>query len=153
MLQEDKGYSIFELVVVISLIGILFLFIVPGFQNFIREGDVSGVSNSIAARIKDLKQRSVIEEKNYYLNYDRDKRVLWTSWEEIDKDVKSYEIEKGINLDEDFLFDFKTSSGESRITFYKQGYSDKASIQISDRVDTIKIIINSFTVKPEIVIL
>ena len=146
---SESGFSLFELIVVISLIGILFIFIVPGFNNYFLNQGLSGIAKNIESTTKLLKHSAVKEQKTYFLNYDRDKRVLWVSYENMDRDKERDAIEKGIHIRESIRFEFKTSTDKFYIGFYKEGYSDKATINIYDNNRNITMVIKPLIITPE----
>ncbi len=149
-LKSEKGFSLFEIIIVILLISIMFVFVTPGFQKYIEESDLSGISKKIANTVKDLKYNSLRYQKTYYLNYESDKQTLWTSYEGISLSDEDVAKKNGFTIDEDISLEFITETKLKSVGFYPGGYSDIATIKISDGSQQISILIKPLILSPEI---
>lgn len=146
---SESGFSLFELIVVISLIGILFVFVVPGFNNFFINSGLTGISKNIETKIKLLKHKSVKYQKTFFLNYNNDNKLIWISHEEMTKDEERDAIEAGIKIDDSIKFDFASSTNKPYVGFYKEGYSDQATIILYEDNIKISLIIKPLLINPE----
>ncbi len=138
-IRQNKGFTLIELVVVISLISIMLFFSIPRFQDAILTDGKRNISQWIMGKIQFLKNIAVRDQKLYILHISIDNDLMWItnesmSEEEIQTAVKNgYELPGDIKvLDVEYLGKGKISVGQADILFYKKGYSDKAMIHIED---------------------
>ncbi len=138
-LKQNNGFTLIELIVVISLISIMLVFAVPRFHDTVLSDNTKTVSRWIILKVQSLKQRAVHDQKLYALHIDIDTDRLWItnesmSEEEVEKALlKAFELPDDISLlDVEYPEKEKVSSGQADIFFYKKGYSDRALVHISN---------------------
>ena len=155
--REAKGFTLVELIVVISLIAILLVFSVPVFQNFHLFSDSKGQTGKIARLVKDLKQRSLRKNVDYFMHIDSSSNMVWISNDSMDEELSEKAKEDAIALSENFsLLDVEffgvkeTGRKEYRIRFRKQGYSDFALIHILENENNLTLKIEPFLSTAEI---
>jgi len=136
---QPGGFTLLELIVVVALMGIMLAFTIPRFHETLFLDDAKTGSRWIVAKIQALKEASIRNQKNYSLHIDLDSEKFW----ETDSSMPAEEIEAaalnakslpdGLKItDIEFPMHGKISSGQTDITFYKNGYSDKAMIHVQD---------------------
>ena len=138
-LKQFKGFTLIELIVVISLISIMLFLAIPKFQSGFLSNDTKAVSRWILISVPNLKDKAQKDQKRYLLHVDFDANKLWIASETAsDEGLQSDEI-KGYQLPEDVKLldveypDQKTiSAGDAQIYFDERGYSDKAIIHIEN---------------------
>lgn len=138
-LKQNNGFTLIELIVVISLVSIMLVFAVPRFHDTVLSDNTKTVSRWIILKVQSLKQRAVHDQKLYALHIDIDTDRLWItnesmSEEEVEKALlKAFELPDDISLlDVEYPEKEKVSSGQADIFFYKKGYSDRALVHISN---------------------
>jgi len=135
----NQGFTLIELIVVITLISLMLFFAIPRFQVDVLSDNTNKVSRWIMLKVHSLKEKAVREQKLYVLHISLDSSRLWItseimSQEEIQAaEANGYELSDDINLlDVEYPDEEKISVGRADIYFYKKGYSDKAIIHISN---------------------
>ena len=135
----NQGFTLIELIVVITLISLMLFFVIPRFQVDVLSDDTNKVSRWIMLKVHSLKQKAVREQKLYVLHISLDSNRLWVTSEIMSQEefqaaeANGYELSDNINLlDVEYPDEEKISVGRADIYFYKKGYSDKAIIHISN---------------------
>lgn len=137
--NQINGYTLIEIVVVLSLITLVFFFAIPRFQRAVLTDDTKNLSRWIMLKVLSLKERAVRDQKRYVLNVGLDSNRLWISNESMSEEELHNAEQNGYNLSADVkILDVEfpnneiISVGRADIYFYKNGYSDKAFIHIED---------------------
>jgi prepilin-type N-terminal cleavage/methylation domain-containing protein len=140
--ERIKGFTLIELIVVISLISIMLFFAVPRFQGNVLSDNTKEVSRWMLLKIPYLKERAAREQKRYILHVGLDSNKLWITHEAMDQEALQSSETNGYNLPEDIkLLDVeypdqeKISVGQADIYFNEKGYSDKAIIHFENDDD------------------
>jgi prepilin-type N-terminal cleavage/methylation domain-containing protein len=152
---DKKGFTLVELIVVISIVSGLVLFSLPVFRNM----DLSSVSQAgkIARLADELKTRAVEQDRDLILHVETGTGRIWVSDDAMDEQALDQAREKGVVLSEDIdIFDVEfpgireSGEGEYRIRFRKQGYSDFALIHLTDKGEKITIRVEPFLSRVEL---
>ena len=137
--ERIKGFTLIELIVVISLISIMLFFAFPRFQRNVLSDSTKEVSRWILLKIPYLKERAVREQKRYILHVGLDSNELWITHEAMTQESLQSAENNGYKLPEDIkLLDVeypdqeKISVGQADIYFNEKGYSDKAIIHLEN---------------------
>lgn len=135
----NQGFTLIELIVVITLISLMLFFAIPRFQVDVLSDNTNKVSRWIMLKVHSLKEKAVREQKLYVLHISLDSNRLWVTSEIMSQEelqateANGYELSNDINLlDVEYPDEEKISVGQADIYFYKKGYSDKAIIHISN---------------------
>lgn len=136
---KNNGFTLIELIVVISLISIMLFFFIPGFNNAVLPDNKKEAARLIISTVKELRHRSIRTQKLFFLNISLDTNRIWVSNESMDREEfynaeeKGYQLSDNVEvLDLEYPEKGKISSGVADICFYKNGYSDKVFIHIED---------------------
>jgi len=140
--KTNTGFTLIELMVVISLISIMLFWSIPRFQNALVLDNTKKVSRWIIAQVQHLKESAVRCQKLYILHVGIDENRLWVTNESMtEKELENARL-KGFELPEDvrvkdveYPGGEKVSAGQADICFYKKDYSDMALIHIQDNGD------------------
>jgi prepilin-type N-terminal cleavage/methylation domain-containing protein len=137
--ERIKGFTLIELIVVISLISIMLFFAIPRFQGNVLSDSTKEVSRWILLKIPYIKEKAAREQKRYILHVDLDSNKLWITHEAMNQEALQSAETNGYKLPEDIkLLDVeypdreKISAGQTDIYFSEKGYSDKAIIHLEN---------------------
>jgi len=138
-LKKNSGYTLIELVVVITLISIMLFFAIPRFQDTVLTDHTKKFSRWIITTIRSLKAAAVRDQKRYILNVNLDTGKFWVtsdsmSEEELQNAEKDeYSLPEDVRIiDMEFPLKGKITGGQVEISFYKADYSDKVMIHIEN---------------------
>ena len=152
---DCRGFTLIELIVVITLISVMMFFAVPRLNTNLLTSDSRSVSKWMLLTVKGLKQKSLREQTPHVLQVDLDNQKLsggaemkgdseapeaMDAFEELDAGKKQAGKSEELELPDGFrlidvAFPGKTpvSSGIAEIRFYPEGYSDHVLIHMEDR--------------------
>lgn len=156
MLKNRQAFTLIEVIVVISLMGVMLFFAAPRMDGFLLQDESRQVSKWIVLNTADLKNKSTQEQKTFILNIDLDdnrfqiidasanpsKGAMADGFVDaaMDEEFSGENAEKRFDLPQGYqlnrvLFpdDRRVSSGVAAVCFYPRGYSDRAIIHITDR--------------------
>ncbi|MBW2192485.1 MAG: prepilin-type N-terminal cleavage/methylation domain-containing protein [Deltaproteobacteria bacterium] len=138
----SDGYTLIELIVVTALISIVLFISIPRFQGAVLTDPANAVSRWIVGTVASLKEGAVRHQKRYVLHVGMDTGRLWVSDESMseealeDAENSGFELPGDVKvLDVEYPGRGKVAFGRADISFYKQGYSDRAFIHIKDDND------------------
>ncbi len=145
-MSTNRGFTLIELIVVISLIGLLAGISAPRFQAAMTSDGIRRTSAKIMGTVAHLKNRAVKERTNYNLIFDVSGNRIWIEEEkppgkksstqdetkEEDVSADAYELSDGISItDIEFADDNIVTSGRAKIHFNREGWSSMAAIHIA----------------------
>ncbi|MDM8550444.1 type II secretion system protein [Desulfobacterales bacterium HSG2] len=137
--RSGRGFTLIELIVVISLISIVLFFSMPRFQDAVVMNQANKFSRWIILKTQTLKERSAQEKALYTLHIGMDSGKVWISNASMSEESLLEAEENGYDIPEDVrVLDVEypdkgiISIGAAEICFYKNGYSDKVLIHIED---------------------
>jgi len=148
--NNHQGFTLIELIVVISLISILLAFALPKLNVSFVADHQRKLSTWIVLTVKSLKENALRDQTLYVLNLDFDNQQMWTEKsvtkeetpeekaveEKKAPEENKYSLPEGYRLmDVEFVDDKKIKEGIVPIHFYPKGYSDKAIIHVQDEND------------------
>ena len=152
---DARGFTLIELIVVITLISIMLLFAVPKFGSQFLVDESKAVARWIMINVPALKSKAIRDHKLYALQISFSRNKFWiineTMSEEelVQAEEKGYDLPEGIQIiDVEYPGDQKITSGMADIYFYAAGYSDKALIHLeNDKGDKLSFQIEPFLSK------
>ena len=77
--KKNLGFTLIEVVVVISLISIILFFSIPRFHNSILSDQTKKVSRWIIGKVRVLKDNAVLKKQLYILHVNFDTNRLWAT--------------------------------------------------------------------------
>ena len=148
---HEKGFTLLELIVVMSLLGIMLIFTVPRFHETLFLDDTKTGSRWIIGKIQALKEAAIRNQKQYSLHINLDTEQFW----ETDASMSAEDLENaalnasslpsGLKIaDIEYPIRGKITSGQTDIKFYKNGTSDKVLIHVQDGDNYISYLIEPF---------
>ena len=136
---QIHGFTLLELIVVISLLGIMLVLSVPRFHETLFLDESKTNSRWIIGKIQALKEAAVRNQKNYTLHIDLDAERFWETDESMPPEavenaaLNAASLPGGLKITAvEYPARGKINSGQADIEFYKNGYSDKVLIHIQD---------------------
>ncbi len=134
-----QGFTLIELIVVITLISIMLFFAVPKFGSQFLIDESKATARWIMINVPALKARAVRDHKLYALQISFSRNKFWiinetmSEEEQVLAEEKGYDLPEGIRIiDVEYPGDQKITSGLADIYFYAAGYSDKALIHLGN---------------------
>ena len=138
-IKNSLGFTLIELIIVISLISIMLFFAVPKFQTGLFVNNMDKTLRWIILKTQSIREDAVFEQKLCVLHINLDSGFLWITDELMKIEAQKKAKEKGFRLFDDVKIDdveypnnLKISTGTADIYFYKKGYSDNALIHLED---------------------
>lgn len=139
---SQQGFTLIELIVVITLISVMMFFAVPRLNTNLLSSDKREVSKWLVLTVKSLKENAVRRQIRHVLHVDFDNHKFWTSVdmpavdeleEMAQKKENEFKLPGGYRLiDVVFPEDQRESSGVVKIFFFQKGYSNHAMIHVED---------------------
>lgn len=148
---QIHGFTLLELIVVISLLGIMLVLSVPRFHETLFLDESKTNSRWIIGKIQALKEAAVRNQKNYTLHIDLDSERFWETDESMPPEavenaaLNAASLPGGLKItDVEYPARGKINSGQADIEFYKNGYSDKVLIHIQDGESQVSYLVEPF---------
>jgi len=155
--KKISGFTLIELIVVISIVSILLLFSFPVFRDISLFSDSSSQVSDIARLINDLKNRAVEKNIDFFMHCDPQAGRIWVIDDTMGNEAREAAKENHAKLSENITFldvEFPgvrdAGAQEYRIRFRKQGYSDFALIHIIEDEKNITLKIEPFLSKVQV---
>ncbi len=149
--KKTAGFTLIELMVVISIISILLLFSFPLFRDFNLFSDSTGQVGDIVRLINDLKKRAVEKHVDFVLHMDSGSGQVWVTDHAMEDEAEEAAKQKATQLsdkitllDVEFPGNRETGIQEYQIRFKASGYSDFALIHIIEDEKNITLKIEPF---------
>ncbi len=152
-----SGFTIIELVVVISIISLLLFFSIPSFDNFRLFQDSGSEIGRVVSLIEKAKKTAVYENTDFLMVIDTANQRIW--FKKADSEEKETgETEKaGVALSDSRILDIVTPVGNDagkelfKLTFSRKGHSDMAIIHFRDSEENdLTLRIEPFLVTPDL---
>ena len=138
----NHGFTLIEIIVVMVIISTIVFFSIPRLQSNLFFDQTKKVSRWIYVKVRDLKEISIREKKDYILHVDLDTNSFRMSRQSMDEEdtikkrLPPYNLPEGVRiLDVEFPYNQVISTGSVDVMFYAKGYSDKALIHLTDEND------------------
>ena len=139
LFQNNSGFTLLELIVVISLFGLMLFFSLPRLQDNPFLDDRKESARWLIGKVQLLKENAIRNQKQYTLHFDLDGSRVWETNETMSQDdIESAALNsKGLPgdlriVDVEYPTKGKIEYGIAEITFYKAGYTDKAIVHLQD---------------------
>ena len=145
------GFTLIELIVVISLFGLMLFFSLPRLQNNPFLDGRKESARWLIGKVQALKESAIRDQKQYSLHFDLDSGRIWETNESMSQEdyekakLNSYALPDDIRImDVEYPAKDKITSGQAAITFYKAGYTDKAYVHLQEGETYLSFLIEPF---------
>jgi len=148
---QENGFTLLELIVVITLLGIMLVFTVPRFHNTLFVDESKKSARWIIGKIRALKEAAIRNQTNFTLHIDLDTQQYWETDESMSAETRESAALNAASLpgdlkiaDIEYPIRGKINSGRADIMFYKTGYTDKLLIHLQDDAQYVSFLIEPF---------
>ena len=153
--NQNDGFTLIELIVVMALIGLMLFFTLPRLQDNPFLDDSKQSSRWLIGKVQSLKESAIRDQKQYSLHFDLDSGRIWETNESMSpEDIESAALNSSYALPDDLrIIDIeypqkgKIYSGQTEIIFYKAGYTDKALVHMQEGDTYLSFLIEPFSVE------
>lgn len=148
---QGNGFTLLELIVVITLLGIMLVFTVPRFHDTLFLDNDKKSARWIIGKVRALKEAAIRNQTNLTLHIDLDTQRYWETDESLSAEARESAALNAASLpgdlqiaDIEYPIRGKIDSGQADITFYKTGYTDKLIIHSQDDAQYVSFLIEPF---------
>ncbi len=153
-----KGFTLIELVVVMTLIVMMIGLTMPRIRNTLLSDTLKRTTLRMVGLVKSLKDEAVREQRTYGLHLDMTRRRYWVGFDTMTEAEQALAREEAEKLPDDVqILDVwfnglgKVTEDEAVILFLKKGYVQPAAIHLGDdRGRRFTILLNPFGGKVKI---
>jgi prepilin-type N-terminal cleavage/methylation domain-containing protein len=149
--SRNSGFTLIELIVVITLMGLMLFFSLPRLQNNPFLNDTKKSSRWLISKVQTLRESAIRNQKTYILHFDLDSGRVW----ETNEAMSPEDIENAVNdsyvlpddlqiIDIEYPSLGKIHSGQAEINFYKAGHTNKALVHMQDGDTYLSFLIEPF---------
>ncbi|MBW2707977.1 MAG: prepilin-type N-terminal cleavage/methylation domain-containing protein [Deltaproteobacteria bacterium] len=139
MVRNHKGFTLIELVVVVSLIVMMIGLTMPKIRNTLLSDALKRTALRMVGLVKNLRDEAVREQRTYGLRLDMVQQQYWvgftamTEEEQVQARKNAEKLPPNVEiLDVWFKEEGKISEGEAVILFFKKGYIQPSAIHLGD---------------------
>ena len=125
MLQNENGFTLIELIVVVAIISLLMGFAIPRLDGFLSEDNSKKEIRKFCSLAKELRGRAVKDKKDYILVLSPSSNEYWVEPDDEKKLPKKFSTGKRFSIKGAQIQGYDFSRAKSiKIRFYKKGYND-----------------------------
>jgi len=134
-----QGYTLIELIVVMSLVGLMGTLALPRLRHTILSDDLNGTTRRLAGLMRELKGEAQRDQRDFFLRFDLDSGRYWIEARDMSEDDRFFARENGTRLQGDVrISDIwlesrgTISGGDVSIAVTRKGYVQPSAIHLKD---------------------
>ncbi|MDA8126948.1 MAG: prepilin-type N-terminal cleavage/methylation domain-containing protein [Deltaproteobacteria bacterium] len=151
MTEQERGYTLIELAVVVLLVGLMLTLAAPRVRDTLLNDDLKAATRQLLGATRELRNDAIREQTDYLLRIDLGQPSFW-SYPADATPEKRAEVRKaavrlpaGIRIvDVRHAGEAKKGDGEASIRFFRQGYVTPTVIHLAKDDRTFTLIFNPF---------
>jgi prepilin-type N-terminal cleavage/methylation domain-containing protein len=150
--KRITGFTLVELMVVITIISLMLFFAIPLFKIPANFGNKNTDTAKLIQLIQSLKRKSIGQNQDYFLHIATDSNRVWITDTSMDEPDDQDKTDPGENLEIlhiELLGKPRSSGKETIIKFSKNGYSDMAIIHMDTGETPISLKVQPFLMEIE----
>lgn len=137
-LNDERGFTFIELIIVVVIIGIITAITTPMFRKTFAGIQLDNLARNIVSSARFCQERAIVERLRYRLNLDPEEGRYWILKEKDPSYGEGFErIEGRLGRVHYIPRGSSIRSEEDYITFYPDGRADQVSIYLSDKTGRI----------------
>jgi len=136
-LDRTGGFTLLELIVVMALIGIVFFFAIPRFEDAPFFDDAKKSGRWLIGKLQALREESLRTRRQQSLHIDLETGRVWNTAEgmnpeEVDRAVQRAQLLPGGGriVSVEYAGRGRVAAGRAEIRFYRDGHSEKVLIHL-----------------------
>lgn len=151
--KRESGFTLIELVVVVTLISIMLVMAVPSMRETLLTDSLNSTAAKLIGTVKSSRNSAVREQQSYLLHFDNGERRIWSEKEkatdlaEDDKHAASSELAlpPTVTIQDIWTKSAGLAEGEL-VTLWisKQGYMDETFIHLSEEERVVTLYFSPF---------
>jgi prepilin-type N-terminal cleavage/methylation domain-containing protein len=134
----EKGYTLIELAVVVSIISLILVFTVPRVRDTILNDSLASITRRLIGTAQELRNNAIRDQVDYIIHFDLNNNTFWTyaadmTPEKIDEQKKdALKFPEGTRMQDICQIGAeKQSDGEATIRFFKTGVIQPTVIHLA----------------------
>ena len=157
--KKIKGYTLIELIVVISLIGIIFSLVAPKFRSAVLTDNLKSATRKLVGRINQVRSDAIYKHTDYFLKFCLEKNEYWYEYADVTAEGSSLAYKNTVEYlprnvcitDIWIKGTGKQKTEEIAIKFTKNGYAMQSAIYLESKDGRkFTILVNQFLTKIKI---
>lgn len=157
--KKIKGYTLIELIVVISLIGIIFSLVAPKFRSAVLTDNLKSATRKLVGRINQVRSDAIYKHTDYFLKFCPEKNEYWYEYADVTAEGSSLAykntveyLPRNVRITDIWIKGTgKQKTEEIAIKFTKNGYAMQSAIYLESKDGRkFTILVNQFLTKIKI---
>ena len=151
----SHGFTMVELLVVLSLMGFMMALTIPAFTKTLRGLKIKTMVRKIVSTLKYARSEAVFKQVPQIVHFDPDNNIFWLEKgrkESVPGDVKVLKLPREVYIKKIEWNNRASDSGSNSIWFYSDGSSSSGTISIVDsaKEKSYRISVDFFTGFPKV---
>jgi len=140
LILRKQGYTLIEITIVMSLIGLFMLLTIPRFQEGILTDNLKLSIRKIIGTVKNLRNMAIRNQKDYLICFDLESNRMWTTFFTMSPEERYQAKQNAFQFPPNIqILDLahpgmdKDTTGHATIRFFKKGYVQPTVIHLGTK--------------------